>query len=116
MHAGFQHPDEGLTSWCAAATTSPRDSCQHLSQYLSQYLRTSPPSGLDQKCRPREPFGPRTRLNDRNLDGCLPFLNAIALAWTVGHVMRELLAPALLFLGSHLAILYLAMQMYAVGQ
>lgn len=30
--------------------------------------------------------------------------------------MRELIAPALLFLGSHLLILCIAMQMYAVGQ
>jgi hypothetical protein len=30
--------------------------------------------------------------------------------------MRELITPALLFLGSHLAILFIAMQMYAVGQ
>jgi hypothetical protein len=36
--------------------------------------------------------------------------------WVRGHVMRELIAPALLFLGSHLVILFIAMQMYALAQ
>lgn len=30
--------------------------------------------------------------------------------------MREFLAPTLLFVGSHVVILYLTMQMYALGQ
>lgn len=30
--------------------------------------------------------------------------------------MREFLAPTLLFVGSHIVILYMAMQMYALGQ
>jgi len=42
-------------------------------------------------------------------------VNANEPQWTVGNVMRELIAPTLLFLGSHLAILFIAMQMYFVG-
>jgi hypothetical protein len=30
--------------------------------------------------------------------------------------MREFLAPAVIFVGAHVAILYVAVQMYAVGQ